>query len=420
MRDPETVQRALDGVDAVYHFAAMVGVGQSMYQVADYTGVNGVGTAVLLEALIEQPVERLVVASSMSIYGEGLYCAPGRLGRPRRSSDRSSSCARATGRCATRPARSLTPVPTPESKPPSLESIYALSKFDQERMCLLIGDGLRHPDGRAALLQRLRDAAGAVEPVHRRARDLRVAVPERPAAGDLRGRAPAARLRERATTWRAPAGSRSSAPTPPAGAFNVGLGRAPHDPRGGDAHGRGARARRTSSPEITAQYRVGDIRHCFADITLARERARLRAAGDARRRARRARRAGSSGQQADDRVGDGAAGARSARAHGMTRSARDARTHGGRRGDGPGADHRRRRLHRHEPRAPAALGRPPRASSSTTCRARASSGTCAGCCEHHGDSRATSRSATSATRAPVRRAVAGRRRRCSISPRRSR
>src|SRR6185312_11858593 len=77
LRDPDAVRRALTGVDGVFHLAAMVGVGQSMYELAQYTGVNDVGTAVLLEALIERPVERLVVASSMSIYGEGLYCDVG-------------------------------------------------------------------------------------------------------------------------------------------------------------------------------------------------------------------------------------------------------------------------------------------------------------------------------------------------------
>ena len=66
----------MKGVDAVYHFAALVGVGQSMYQINEYTDVNNRGTAVLLEALVETPVERLVVASSMSLYGEGLYRAP--------------------------------------------------------------------------------------------------------------------------------------------------------------------------------------------------------------------------------------------------------------------------------------------------------------------------------------------------------
>src|SRR6266480_1865557 len=73
VRDPEAVSRALESIDAVFHFAAVVGVGQSMYEIANYTSTNGQGTAVLLEALAQRPVERLVVASSMSVYGEGLY-----------------------------------------------------------------------------------------------------------------------------------------------------------------------------------------------------------------------------------------------------------------------------------------------------------------------------------------------------------
>lgn len=73
VRNREDVERALVGVDAVFHFAAMVGVGQSMYEIKEYTDVNNMGTAVLLEALIKHPVKKLVVASSMSIYGEGLY-----------------------------------------------------------------------------------------------------------------------------------------------------------------------------------------------------------------------------------------------------------------------------------------------------------------------------------------------------------
>src|SRR5215213_2461594 len=80
VRDPAAVRRALAGVDVVYHLAAAVGVGQSMYEIAYYTEVNNLGTAVLLEALAARPVERLVVASSMSVYGEGAYRAPdGRL-----------------------------------------------------------------------------------------------------------------------------------------------------------------------------------------------------------------------------------------------------------------------------------------------------------------------------------------------------
>jgi dTDP-L-rhamnose 4-epimerase len=62
VRDSDAVRKSLEGIDAVYHFAAMVGVGQSMYEVARYTEVNNYGTAVLLEALSRNPVERLVVA----------------------------------------------------------------------------------------------------------------------------------------------------------------------------------------------------------------------------------------------------------------------------------------------------------------------------------------------------------------------
>jgi dTDP-L-rhamnose 4-epimerase len=72
VRDREVMERALRNADAVIHLAAAVGVGQSMYDIASYVQTNDLGTAVLLETLSRHPVEKLVVASSMSIYGEGL------------------------------------------------------------------------------------------------------------------------------------------------------------------------------------------------------------------------------------------------------------------------------------------------------------------------------------------------------------
>src|SRR6266542_4342980 len=78
VRDAATVKKALQGIDAVFHFAAMVGVGQSMYEIQKYTSINNSGTAVLLEAIANMgKVEKIVVASSMSIYGEGLYSDSG-------------------------------------------------------------------------------------------------------------------------------------------------------------------------------------------------------------------------------------------------------------------------------------------------------------------------------------------------------
>jgi dTDP-L-rhamnose 4-epimerase len=71
IRDPTAVAAALDGVDAVFHEAAAVGVGQSMYEIARYVETNSLGAAVLLQAIVERrdPVRKLIVASSMSVYG---------------------------------------------------------------------------------------------------------------------------------------------------------------------------------------------------------------------------------------------------------------------------------------------------------------------------------------------------------------
>src|SRR5215472_10113233 len=77
-RDVAVVRRALEGIDAVFHLAAAVGVGQSMYEIAHYVTANTQGTANLLQALLDTKIklEKLIVASSMSIYGEGRYlCA---------------------------------------------------------------------------------------------------------------------------------------------------------------------------------------------------------------------------------------------------------------------------------------------------------------------------------------------------------
>src|SRR5206468_5391864 len=78
VRDRDAVRAALDGVDAVVHFAAAVGVGQSMYEIERYTSINAIGAAVLLEEVVERrdAIGRLLVASSMSIYGEGQYRNP--------------------------------------------------------------------------------------------------------------------------------------------------------------------------------------------------------------------------------------------------------------------------------------------------------------------------------------------------------
>jgi dTDP-L-rhamnose 4-epimerase len=144
VRDHAVVDQALVGIDDVVHLAARVGVGQSMYEIAEYTSVNAHGTGVLLEALIDRPVRKLLVASSVSVYGEGLYV--GADGGHVEACDRTrAQLERAQWEPVGPGGERLEPVPTPETKPPSLSSIYALGKFDQERMCLLFGSAYGVP-----------------------------------------------------------------------------------------------------------------------------------------------------------------------------------------------------------------------------------------------------------------------------------
>ena len=142
VRDPALIRKALAGADAVYHFAAAVGVGQSMYEISRYMSVNTQGTAELLQAMLDarHTPEKLIVASSMSIYGEGRYECPecGRSATPPvrtvgqlRSGKWDMPCPHCKG--------TLKPVPTNETKPGGTNSIYALSKRDQEELCLIYG-----------------------------------------------------------------------------------------------------------------------------------------------------------------------------------------------------------------------------------------------------------------------------------------
>jgi len=141
VRDPAALARAVRGVDVVYHFAAAVGVGQSMYQIAEYTAVNNQGTANLLQAILDTRSHpgKLIVASSMSIYGEGRYLCEhcGEVKPPPRPLEQLKEKRWETlcPDCGT----SLKPVPTNERKPLQSTSVYALSKKDQEEMMLLFG-----------------------------------------------------------------------------------------------------------------------------------------------------------------------------------------------------------------------------------------------------------------------------------------
>lgn len=277
VRDEAAVRRSLAGVDKVVHLAAEVGVGQSMYAVDRYISVNDHGTAILFQQLIERPVRRIVVASSMSIYGEGLYrAANGALvedavRRPRASADASWDPLDDDG-------RPLAPVPTPEWKRPALASVYAISKHVQERLTLTLapaygmegvalrlwnvygpGQALSNPytgvlaifasrihNGQAPLIfedgKQLRDFVH-VEDV---ARAFLLALDHPRASGET---------------------------------YNVGSGedRSVEQVAALLAEAMGCAGIR---PEITGKARIGDVRHCVPDLSKARQKLGLGAPRD--------------------------------------------------------------------------------------------------------------------------------------------
>jgi dTDP-L-rhamnose 4-epimerase len=238
-----------------------------MYQIGKYTHTNTFGTAVLLEALVERPVHRLVVASSMSIYGEGLY----------RASDNSLQ---------TPPERvieqlkagvwelhdawgdTLQPVATPESKTPSLASIYALSKHDQERMCLLIGRAYNIP----TVVLRFFNVFGIRQALSNPYTGVLAIfasryVNHKPPLIFEDGQ----QKRDFVSVYDVAQACRLALEVPDAAGhvFNIGSGRAYSVLEVAKRMAR-VLGKTRIKPHITGQYRAGDIRHCFADITRAR------------------------------------------------------------------------------------------------------------------------------------------------------
>ena len=140
--DAEAVSKALDGIDVVYHEAAEVGVGQSMYEIVRYVRANDLGTAVLLEEMIKRPKQfkKLIVASSMSIYGEGAYrCEPcNEVVNPFLRSNEQLAEHDWEFKCE-KCGSELVTIGTSEEKPLFPTSVYAVTKQDQEQYCLSVG-----------------------------------------------------------------------------------------------------------------------------------------------------------------------------------------------------------------------------------------------------------------------------------------
>ena len=268
VRDGATVARALAGVDKVVHLAAEVGVGQSMYAIDHYVSVNDFGTAVLFQQLVERPVARVVVASSMSVYGEGLYRA--RDGRLVEDAQRAASPAPGRYDPVDESGASLTPVPTPEIKRPSLASVYALTKYTQERLTMTVAPAY----GMEAVALRLFNVYGPGQALSNPYTGVLAIFASRLANGqrpmvfeDGEQRRDFVHAEDVAAAFVAAL----DRPEAAGGVFNVGSGRDVSVNEVADALAR-AMGRPELTPELAGKARVGDIRHCFADISLAADR----------------------------------------------------------------------------------------------------------------------------------------------------
>ncbi|MEJ2502088.1 MAG: NAD-dependent epimerase/dehydratase family protein [Gemmatimonadota bacterium] len=268
--DPDAVERALDGVDVVFHQAAAVGVGQSMYRIVDYVRANTLGAAVLLEAMTARRdrIRRAVVASSMSIYGEGAYRCPehGTVAPPPRpaaqleSGDFELRCPHC--------ARSVAPEATPESKPLQPTSVYAVSKRDHEELFLSVGAAYEIPTVALRYFnvygprQSLSNPYTGVAAIF--ASRLLNRLPPLVFEDGLQSR-DFVHVRD---IVRANLRALDADPGAAGVAYNVGTGRslslldmirALRDPLGGP------------EPQVVERFRQGDIRHCYADVSRARD-----------------------------------------------------------------------------------------------------------------------------------------------------
>lgn len=268
IRDERVLAKAVEDTEVVFHQAAAVGVGQSMYQVEKYVDVNTMATAKLLDVLVneEHSVKKVIVASSMSIYGEGAYeCEDCGIVHPKLRTEEQLKRREWEMRCPNC-GKIVHPIATSEDKPLQPTSIYAITKRDQEEMCLTVGraygiptvalryfnvygprQSLNNPyTGVCAIFSsRIKnDNPPLIFEEGLQSRDL-VSVHDIVEANLL--------AMENATANYEAFNVGTGNPTNILDIAQVLLGLYNKD--------------KVLEPEITQKYRAGDIRHCFADIT---------------------------------------------------------------------------------------------------------------------------------------------------------
>jgi dTDP-L-rhamnose 4-epimerase len=270
LRDERVVERSLDGVDRVFHLGGVVGNGESMVNVRRAVDHNAGGTATLMEAVVARRdrIRRVVAASSMVVYGEGSYRCPehGLAHPPLRT--REQLRRRAWDPCCPACAGPLEPVPTREDAPLSPTSVYGITKRDQEELVLVLGRAY----GVDAVALRYLNVYGPRQALGNPYTGVAAIF----AARVLNGRRPlvfedGAQIRDlvhvsdvvRATCLAMDAPGAAGYP------INVATGRRI---RILELAERIAAALGSDlTPAVTGEFRAGDIRHCFADISRARE-----------------------------------------------------------------------------------------------------------------------------------------------------
>jgi dTDP-L-rhamnose 4-epimerase len=270
VRDRRMLKSALTGVNVIFHFAATVGVGQSMYEINRYMSVNTLGTAELLQALLDSRAtpEKLIVASSMSIYGEGRYACPACditvAPRVRSTAELQRGqwdlhCDRCSG--------VLQPQATDESKPSEITSVYALSKRDQEDICLIYG----RTYGLPVTALRFFNIYGTRQALSNPYTGVAAIFASRL----LNGQAPLVfedgqQMRDFVSVHDIVRANMLAMTRPESNdqVINIGGGTPISIRQVAEilAHSLG----KDIEPIITHKYRAGDIRHCYADITKAR------------------------------------------------------------------------------------------------------------------------------------------------------
>jgi len=270
LRDGDAVRDAVRGIDVIFHFGAAVGVGQSMYEIAHYMGVNTQGTANLLQAVLDggNKVEKLIVASSMSIYGEGRYlCVECGEVTPNERTHEQLRFKRWEPMCP-QCGSELAPVPTDESKPLNVSSYYALSKKDQEEMVLLYGRTYGVP----AVALRFFNIYGTRQALSNPYTGVAAIFASRL----LNKRPPLVfedgnQMRDFVSVHDIVQANLLAMDRAEANGMAVNVGSGEPVSVREVANALASALAMDIEPELTGKYRAGDIRHCFADISRAKQ-----------------------------------------------------------------------------------------------------------------------------------------------------